>query len=146
MAQHRTTVLIDDLDGGRAERTVSFSLDGDQYEIDLTAQHIEQLHRALAPFIATARTTGGERTGRRRSGPSPTAPTDARADAPVDANVAASAPAEPAAGQTTVDTGDQSGHGPLVPAAVFSSPTEPVSTFARHTGRGAAPALFCPAS
>ena len=35
MAQKVQTLLIDDLDGGEAETTVRFGLDGTEYEIDL---------------------------------------------------------------------------------------------------------------
>ena len=36
MAQKVQTLLIDDLDGGEAEATVRFGLDGTDYEIDLS--------------------------------------------------------------------------------------------------------------
>jgi len=39
MAQKVRTFLVDDLDGGDAEGTVLFGLDGTQYEIDLSAGH-----------------------------------------------------------------------------------------------------------
>ncbi len=35
MAQQRTVTLADDIDGDKAVETVSFGLDGRQYEIDL---------------------------------------------------------------------------------------------------------------
>ena len=39
MAQKITTLFIDDIDGGAAEGTVRFALDGTEYEIDLNAEH-----------------------------------------------------------------------------------------------------------
>ena len=36
MAQKVEVTLIDDLDGGKADETISFSLDGAQYVIDLS--------------------------------------------------------------------------------------------------------------
>ena len=39
MAQKVQVLLVDDLDGGPAEETVSFALDGVTYEIDLNAQN-----------------------------------------------------------------------------------------------------------
>ena len=42
MAQRVQTLLIDDLDGGEAEGTVRFGLDGAEYEIDLSAEHAER--------------------------------------------------------------------------------------------------------
>ena len=39
MAQRAATELIDDLDGGGAERIVTFRLDGRLFEIDLSAEN-----------------------------------------------------------------------------------------------------------
>ena len=47
MAQRIQTLLIDDLDGGEADGTVRFGLDGTDYEIDLSAAHSQELHKAL---------------------------------------------------------------------------------------------------
>jgi hypothetical protein len=55
MAHQQTVVFIDDLDGSEAVRTVAFSLDGQQYEIDLSTQNLQRLRDALAPFAAKAR-------------------------------------------------------------------------------------------
>ncbi len=59
MAQKITTMFIDDLDGGEAEGTVRFSLDGSEYEIDLSAAHSEELRSALGKYTAHARKVGG---------------------------------------------------------------------------------------
>jgi Lsr2 len=48
VAQKIQVLLIDDLDGGTAEGTVRFGLDGTEYEIDLNAEHAQQLRDALA--------------------------------------------------------------------------------------------------
>ena len=76
MARYTKVTLTDDLDGGVAEETVTFALDGQDYEIDLSTENTEQLRRVLAPFIAKARTTGraAGRTRRQRG-------TDARRNA-----------------------------------------------------------------
>jgi Lsr2 len=75
-------LLIDDLDGGQAEGTVRFGLDGTDYEIDLSAKHAEALRKALAPYLGAARWAPGSaarrpgRTARRAAsagGPDPTA-------------------------------------------------------------------------
>ena len=55
MAHQQTVVFIDDLDGSEAARTVAFSLDGQQYEIDLSTRNLERLRDALAPYAARAR-------------------------------------------------------------------------------------------
>jgi hypothetical protein len=71
MAQRVQTLLIDDLDGGEAEGTVRFGLDGVEYEIDLNATHAEALRKALEPYIKVARRASGPavrragRSGRR---------------------------------------------------------------------------------
>ena len=59
MAQKIQTLFIDDIDGGDAEGTVRFGLDGTDYEIDLNAKHTEDLHNALASYLAHARRVGG---------------------------------------------------------------------------------------
>ena len=82
MAQKVQTLLIDDLDGGGADGTVRFGLDGTEYEIDLSAEHAEALRKALAPYLGAARRTPSSavrrpgRTGRRAvnvGGPDPIA-------------------------------------------------------------------------
>lgn len=59
MAQKVQTLFIDDLDGGDAEGTIRFALDGTDYEIDLSAAHSAELHQALDSYIRHARRTGG---------------------------------------------------------------------------------------
>lgn len=68
MAQKIQVLLVDDLDGGTATETVSFSLDGATYEIDLTAKNAAKLRDAFAPYVGAARRSGGRaasRTARR---------------------------------------------------------------------------------
>lgn len=66
MAQKITTLFIDDIDGGAAEGTVRFALDGTEYEIDLNAKHSEELRTALGKYVSHARKVGGasRRAGR----------------------------------------------------------------------------------
>ena len=59
MAQRIQTLLIDDLDGGEAEGTVRFGLDGAEYEIDLNAEHAQALRDELARYVGAARRVGG---------------------------------------------------------------------------------------
>jgi hypothetical protein len=59
MAQKIQTLFIDDIDGGAAEGTVRFGLDGTDYEIDLNAKHAEELRKVLADYAAHARKVGG---------------------------------------------------------------------------------------
>ena len=59
MAQKVQVTLVDDLDGSSAaDETVSFSLDGNAYEIDLTAANAAKLRDALAPYVGSARKAG----------------------------------------------------------------------------------------
>jgi hypothetical protein len=72
MAKKVITVLTDDLDGGKADRTVEFSLDGVAYTIDVSDENAGVLRKALDPFIDAGRRLGrgGADTGRnpRRGG------------------------------------------------------------------------------
>jgi nucleoid-associated protein Lsr2 len=59
MAQQIQTLFIDDLDGGPAEGTVRFGLDGTDYEIDLSSANSEELHKVLAAYVTHARKAAG---------------------------------------------------------------------------------------
>ena len=61
MAQRVQIILEDDYDGGTADETVSFAIDGAEYEIDLSEKNASGLRDALAPWLAHARKTGGRR-------------------------------------------------------------------------------------
>jgi Lsr2 len=72
MAQRVNVVLVDDLDGSDAAETVSFGLDGVDYEIDLNEPHAAELREALALYVGHGRRTGGRRRrGQAASGSSP---------------------------------------------------------------------------
>ncbi|CAM3297315.1 histone-like nucleoid-structuring protein Lsr2 [Stackebrandtia soli] len=58
MAQRVQVILVDDLDGGQAEETVKFGLDGFAYEIDLSHEHAGTLREALADYVNVARRLG----------------------------------------------------------------------------------------
>jgi hypothetical protein len=58
MATHTDIKLVDDLDGGPADETVQFSIDGRDYEIDLSIKHAQALHENLADYIEHARRAG----------------------------------------------------------------------------------------
>lgn len=72
MAQKVTVQLVDDIDNGPADETVSFSLDGVSYEIDLSTSNAGAFRDALAQYVGPARrigSRGGARaSGRRRAG------------------------------------------------------------------------------
>jgi hypothetical protein len=70
MAQRVQIVMDDDLDGGTADETVRFGLDGVNYEIDLSAANAKKLRDALKSYVASARrsSSGRRRRPRTRNG------------------------------------------------------------------------------
>ncbi|MFF0624458.1 Lsr2 family protein [Streptomyces sp. NPDC004296] len=64
MAQKVQVLLVDDLDGGEANETVTFALDGKSYEIDLSGANADKLRESLADFVKAGRKTGGRSSGR----------------------------------------------------------------------------------
>ena len=70
VAQRTVIELIDDLDGkaltSDGAETVMFALDGQQYEIDLSAKNATALRKSLVTFVAAGRRVPGS-TGRTRS-------------------------------------------------------------------------------
>ncbi len=71
MARKVQVHLLDDIDGGRADETVKFALDGTNYEIDLSTRHAEKLRKSLDKFVQAARRVGRgpvAPSGRPRSG------------------------------------------------------------------------------
>ncbi len=77
MAQKVQVVLVDDLDGGTADETVTFALDGVSYEIDLSHDNAAALRDLFAPYVGHGRRVGGPRrasgrgAGRARGGTNP---------------------------------------------------------------------------
>ena len=61
MVQRVSVVLVDDIDGGDADETVTFGLDGATYEIDLSDSNAAKLRDALAPWVGQARRAGGRK-------------------------------------------------------------------------------------
>jgi hypothetical protein len=58
----RTIVsLVDDLDGTEATETVTFGIDGDSFEIDLSEANAGALRSTLEDWVARARRAGDER-------------------------------------------------------------------------------------
>jgi hypothetical protein len=58
--------LIDDLSGEDAQETIRFSIDGTEYEIDLSAENVAELRGTLGRYIAKGRRLrgpAGPRTG-----------------------------------------------------------------------------------
>ena len=69
MATQIQKILIDDLDGGEANETVTFAIDGSAYEIDLSGDNAKKLREALSSFVSSARRAeGASARGRKRGG------------------------------------------------------------------------------
>ncbi len=74
MAKQIIHKLVDDLDGGDADETVKFALDGIQYEIDLSKKNAGKLRDTFAQYIASGNKVGrgvvvvGGRAARGRGG------------------------------------------------------------------------------
>lgn len=65
MAKTLVVTLKDDLDGGDADETVRFALDGKSYEIDLSKKNAAALRGSLKLYLEKGRSVGGRS---RRSG------------------------------------------------------------------------------
>jgi hypothetical protein len=67
MAKQATVRFIDDLDGSEASGTFDFSLEGRNYQIDLSDENAAKLREALTPFIDAARKAGGRGRSQRQT-------------------------------------------------------------------------------
>ena len=69
MAKRTVHMLVDDIDGGEAEETVIFALDGTQYEIDLSKKNAAKMRATIARYVdAGTRIGRGAALPRTRSG------------------------------------------------------------------------------
>ncbi|MEU6583050.1 Lsr2 family protein [Nocardia sp. NPDC046763] len=70
MAKKVTVTLVDDYDGeSKADETVFFSIDGNDFEIDLSNKNAGKLREALEPWTDKARKVGrSKRTGKVAAG------------------------------------------------------------------------------
>ena len=59
MAQRVVVQKTDDLDGSEATHTVTFALEGVNYEIDLNDAHAEELRAAIRQYASAARRLSG---------------------------------------------------------------------------------------
>ena len=65
MARH--FVLVDDLDGTEGAETITYSVNGQEYEIDLSEDNAEKFHDALEPYIQNSREVRRQSEAARRS-------------------------------------------------------------------------------
>ena len=74
----RREILTDDIDGSEGAQTISYTVDGQEYEIDLSEENVQRFHAAVEPFVSKSRQVErqaaparrGRGDGRRRSGSS----------------------------------------------------------------------------
>jgi hypothetical protein len=59
MAKRTVHLLVDDLDGGEADETIMFGIDGVHYEIDLSTKNAARMREAIVRY-----TEAGTRIGR----------------------------------------------------------------------------------
>lgn len=55
MARKTVVTLVDDIDGSEAAETVTFSVDGTKYEIDLSKTNAKAFRRAVKPYVDAGR-------------------------------------------------------------------------------------------
>lgn len=67
MARKTIVQILDDFDGSEGASTVTFSLEGKAYEIDLSAENKAKLVDALAPFVKVARSASAGRASSKGS-------------------------------------------------------------------------------
>lgn len=68
--------LVDDIDGGDAEETLNFAVNGVTYDIDLSPGNLTKFHEFMRPYIQNGRRVGGRQT-KRGAAVTPTAPATA---------------------------------------------------------------------
>jgi hypothetical protein len=61
VAQKTVVELVDDLDGGEADETVFFALDGVDFRIDLSAENANRLRDIMAEYVGHARRVGNRK-------------------------------------------------------------------------------------
>ncbi|HEY3611393.1 MAG TPA: Lsr2 family protein [Pseudonocardiaceae bacterium] len=148
MASKTVVELFDDLDGGRADETVRFALDGVEYEIDLSTKHAAKLRDMLAVYIGHAHRPAGRarrvvaednRARNGRSGPNGKVAATSSADLTAEIRRLASESAQKAsqASRVVVVTEDDVDDTDVMPLL-------PVATAAGQTTVGPVPALIIP--
>jgi len=67
VARVEKVILVDDFDGGLADESVTFAIDGTSYEIDLSKGNAAKFRDMFADYVGKARKVG-RKTRVRRSG------------------------------------------------------------------------------
>lgn len=73
MARKVVVTLTDDIDDTlSADETVTFAIDGVEYEIDLSSKNAAKLRKAVAPFVEAGRKVSSRKQRAARTTPSST--------------------------------------------------------------------------
>jgi hypothetical protein len=67
MAKRTIHMLVDDVNGGEADETVAFAVDGTQYEIDLSRKNAAKMREVLARYVEAGSKVGRAGGGAVRS-------------------------------------------------------------------------------
>lgn len=78
MAKKTIVEWVDDIDGTAASETVTFTIDGSRYEIDLTEKNAEKLRSVMSGWIDASRRSTNHRTRAVRTKEDPAEATKAR--------------------------------------------------------------------
>lgn len=70
-------ILVDDIDGSSADRTITFAVNGVSFEIDLNEEHATELLEDFAKWESHARRVGGRTAAPRRRRAAASAPSEA---------------------------------------------------------------------
>jgi Lsr2 len=62
MSSKVLVLLEDDVDGGKADETIEFGIDGTTYAIDLSDSNAQKLRGALDGYVSKARKVSGKRS------------------------------------------------------------------------------------
>lgn len=76
MAQRTVVELTDDLDGGPADERLTFSYDGQSYEIDLSKDNAQEFRAMMEAYAKAGRKLSDGRSSRQRSAPEAKKPFD----------------------------------------------------------------------
>jgi hypothetical protein len=69
---------VDDIDGTAASETVTFTIDGSRYEIDLSEKNAEELRKVMSGWIEASRRSTNHRARSARTKDDPAEATKAR--------------------------------------------------------------------
>ena len=61
MAKKTVVEWVDDIDGTAASETVTFTIDGSRYEIDLSEKNAAKLRKAMGGWIEASRRSGNRK-------------------------------------------------------------------------------------